>query len=442
MLSAKGTEMVREKETKIQGPAPEARPVEGHIMLEQIESQKEIAGVFEGIESQMDRAFAVQKDAIEKELAERLSREKEEAQRKVEAAEREFAEGKRVLDGHKAALAELKTAKEQIQGQIKGHLDRALSCQQMMEKMSNQAYEEYEKINHLSLELDGIRQRAEQETSILKKHLEDQYGIKAEFQAVFETLEALSEIRQEMLKMKKVQELLAALSGPVAAEPPQEPTAERPVLRGHPETRFTEPMETADAPEDEALLDESEPPAEYDIVADAAAEESRMLMGRLAQYRRTEPVLNGTEFAYFQNGKKMVLDGESFIGTMAKVSDVAKGLHVNLGQKGMSKDLFLIKQEILNQQEILRKSFLRAVRFCEKEDGTLPRDIVDVLNVRGMKDILERLTFGNWSNAADFQAFVEYVASLRNAFKSNASPSLSYVKSILGQLEGSPIVQN
>jgi len=411
-------------------------------MLEQIESQKEIASVFEGIESQLNRSFSVQKDAIEKELAERLSRERDEAQKRVEAAEREFAEGKRVLEAHKAALAELKSSKEQIQGQIKGHLDRALSCQQMMEKMSNQAYDEYEKVNHLGLELDGIRQRAEQESSLLKKHLEDKYGIKAEFQAIFETLDNLSEIRQEMVKMKKIRELLGAFSGPVATEPPQEPIAERPVLRGHPETRFTEPMETAAAPETEAPVEEPEPTSEYDIAEDAQAEESRMLMERLAQYRRTEPVLNGTEFAYFQKDKKMVLDGEAFVATMAKVSDVAKGLHVNLGQKEMSKDLFLIKQEILNQQEILRKSFLRAVRFCEKEDGMLPRNIAHILSVRSMKDILERLTFGNWSNAADFQAFMEYVASLRNAFTLNASPSLNYVKSILEQLEESPIIQN
>ncbi len=94
---------------------------------------------------------------------------------------------------------------------------------------------------------------------------------------------------------------------------------------------------------------------------------------------------------------------------MAKVSDVAKGLHINLGQKEMSKDLFLIKQEILNQQEVLRKTFLRVVRFCEKEDGTLPKGVADVLTVRTMKDILERLTFGNWSNPADFNAFLDHV---------------------------------
>jgi hypothetical protein len=423
-------------------------------MKEQVEGAKEITTVFEGIESQLDRSLNVQKDAIEKELVERLAREKEEAHKRIEAAEREFADGKRVLDGHKATLAELKSAKEQLQGQIKGHLDRALSCQQMMEKMSSQAYEEYEKVSHLGLELDGIRQRAEHETSLLRKHLEEKYGVKADLQSVFEPSETLNEIRQEMLKMKKVREMLSAAPGLRASEQPVEPQAgpqfevpverpvERPVLRGHPEVRLVDALEPADAPEEQALAEEPEPAPEGDYAEDVELEELRMLTAELAQYRRSEPVFNGTEFAYFQKGKKMVLDGETFVGNLTRVADVAKGLHVNLGQKEMSKDMFLIKQEILNQQEVLRKAFLRVVRFCEKEDGVLPKAVSDVLNVRVMKDILERLTFGNWSNPADFNGFLDHVAFLRNAFRTKISGSRDYLKSILEQLEGGSLIHS
>jgi hypothetical protein len=167
-----------------------------------------------------------------------------------------------------------------------------------------------------------------------------------------------------------------------------------------------------------------------------------MLTERLGQYRRTEPVFNGTEFAFFQKGKKMVLDGETFVATLSRVADVAKGLHVNLGQKEMSKDMFLIKQEILNQQEILRKAFLRVVRFCEKEDGVLPKGVAEVLSVRVMKDVLERLTFGNWSNPADFNAFLDHVAFLRNAFRGKVGNSRDYLKTVLEQLEGGSLGYN
>ena len=428
-------------------------------MLEHVESPKEITTVFEGIESQLDRSLSVQRDTIEKELVERVAREKEEAQKRIDAAEREIAESRRVLESHKAALAELKTAKEQLQAKIKGHMERASSCQQMMEKMSGQAYEEYEQVSHLGLELDGIRQRADQETTLLRKHIEDKYGLKADLQTVLEPSETLAEVRQQMLKMKKVRELLesapdaaaaetpaeAPLAAPAEreAERPAEPPAERPVLRGHPQISLIETLEpAADVADAEGAAQEPDASSDYDYAEAAEAEEVRMLTERLAQYRRSEPVFNGTEFAYFQKGKRMVLDGESFIGTLAKVSDVAKGLHINLGQKEMSKDLFLIKQEILNQQEVLRKTFLRVVRFCEKEDGTLPKGVAEVLTVRTMKDILERLTFGNWSNPADFNAFLDHVAFLRAALKKDVGFSRDYLRSVLDQLEGGGSFRN
>ena len=415
-------------------------------MLEPIETPKEISTVFEGIESQLDRSLAVQRDAIEKSLIEKLNREKEEAQKRIDAAEREFSDQRKSLDTYRASLAELKTANEQIQTKIKGHLDRALSCQEMMERLSSQALEEYEKVNHLSLEIDGVRQRAGKEVSLLKKHLEEKFGIRSEFEAAFEPAESLSQLRLEMAKMKKVRELLTTgLEAPAAeapaAEAPAAPPVERPVLRGRPVDRFIDLPEPSEFREEDTPQD-TEPTAEFDVSEDLEAEEHRMLLDRLAQYRITEPVLNGTEFAYFSTGKRMVLDGESFMATVAKIAEVAKGLHVNLGQKEMSKDLFLIKQEILNQQEILRKAFLRVVRFCEKEDGALPQYAGDILNARVMKDILERLTFGNWSNPADFTAFIEHIARLRAAFKEKAAASRDYLISVLEQLEGSPLVNN
>jgi predicted nucleic acid-binding Zn-ribbon protein len=412
-------------------------------MLEQFETQKELALVFDGIESQLDRSLAAQKDAIERSLVEKVNREKEEAQKKVEAAEREFAEGKHILEKHKSALAELKAAKEQIQNQIKGHLDRAMSCRQMMEKMSSQAYEEFEKINHLGIELDGLRHRAEEETDRLRKHLDEKYGIKAQFQAAFEPGETAADLRQEMLKMKKVRELLEAGMEPAYSERPVVETRPEP----HVDVRATETSALADFYAQEPATQDvetsaAEAEAEPEEPGDFEQEELRMLLDRLTQYRRTEPVFNGTEFAYFLKGKKMVLDSESFVGTVSKISDVARGLHLNLGQKEMSKDLFLIKQEILNQQEILRKAFLRVVRFCEKEDGALPQYISDVINVRILKDILERLTFGNWSNPADFNSFAEHANNLKIAFKVKVAPARDYLRSVLEQLEGGPDIMN
>jgi len=130
-------------------------------MYEPNDAQKELTSALDGIESQLEKSLATQKESIEKALLEQVNRQKEEAQRKIDATEREFADGRRRLEEHKAVLAEIKTAKEQIQGQIRTYVERALSNQRMLERMSSQALEEYDKISHLSLELDGLRQRAE-----------------------------------------------------------------------------------------------------------------------------------------------------------------------------------------------------------------------------------------------------------------------------------------
>jgi hypothetical protein len=427
-------------------------------MYEPIETQPELTSVIEGIEGQLQKSLAIQKETIEKALLERVNREKEEAQKKIEATEREFAEGRRLLDEHKAVLADLRTAKDQIQSQIRGHLERALSNQKMMEKMSSQALEEYEKISHLGLELDGIRQRAEEETANLTRQLEEKYGIRAQFKVAFETGAILADLRQEILRVKKIQELLStgkSLQVPEAEAPgvQEEPVAvEEPPAMAEPAAAAVEPPVRSQLRGYMDMLAEEEPPApaeeapaeefaEADPNWGAAADEMepddlRGLMEALAQYRKTEPVLNGTEFAYFKKDKKMVLDSEAFMATVGKISDVAKGLHANLGQKEMSKDMFLIKQEILNQQEILRKAFLRVVRFCEKEDGAIPQYVSDVLGVRAMKDILERLTFGNWSNPADFGSFIEHVSNLKHGFLAKITPLGNYLRAVLAQVEG------
>jgi len=266
----------------------------------------------------------------------------------------------------------------------------------------------------------------------------------------FETPGLPADLRQEIVKMKKIQEILGA--GGSRSAPPVEPEVENfreeaqpvevelaPAAEAEPEAEpVSQPAPASAAPAAEPAEQEgySEEPDWTPTPDDVEELEVQTIMESLARYRKTEPVLNGTEIAYYKKDKKMVLDGDAFVATVGKISDVAKGLHVNLGQKELSKDMFLIKQEILNQQEILRKTFLRVVRFCEKEDGALPQYISDVLSARMMKDILERLTFGNWSNPADFAAFVEYVTNLKNSFRSRTNPPRPYLRSLLDQVEG------
>jgi hypothetical protein len=159
------------------------------------------------------------------------------------------------------------------------------------------------------------------------------------------------------------------------------------------------------------------------------------LYADLIRFRKSEPVINGTEIVYFEKQGNMVLDGESFIDTMVKIAEKAKELHRQIERTESLKDVFLIKQEILNQQEVLRKVFFLAVKLCDKEGGSMPGFVSEILNPFLVKDLLERLTMGNWSNDADFTTFMEEISALRKAFREKTGAAADYVRSLLTQLD-------
>jgi hypothetical protein len=240
-------------------------------------------------------------------------------------------------------------------------------------------------------------------------------------------------------------------------EPPsREPQSGEPAFAS---ATFAEPAPPSDSPEtaperatsgapDQAAPDSVPEPAdpapagrreeEDGPGSDPAAAGGTNLVGRLLEslerFRKTEPVVNGTGIEYFESDGVKVLDGEALVGTMTKVGDSARDLHAQLGGTESLKDLFLIKQEILNEQEVLRKVFFRVIKFCEKEGGSLPSYVREILNADILKDSLERLTMGNWSNDADFGYFMEEMSGLRNAFLAVTAGRGAYVRSILEQL--------
>ena len=102
---------------------------------------------------------------------------------------------------------------------------------------------------------------------------------------------------------------------------------------------------------------------------------------------------------------------------VGKVVESASQLHSQLSQAASVKDLFLLKQEILNQQEVLRKVFFRVVRFCDKENGLVPEALGEIISSQGMKDVIERLTMANWSDPSDFKPFLNELKAMRRAFE-------------------------
>jgi hypothetical protein len=156
---------------------------------------------------------------------------------------------------------------------------------------------------------------------------------------------------------------------------------------------------------------------------------------RLEGYRKGTKNENDGEVSYFEHDDKIVLDGECLIATLNNSFEEAKKMYIKLSQTESPKDQFFIKQEIIKQQETLRKVMLRGIRLCEKENCSLPQFTEEILNLDVLKNILEKVSMENWSNQDDFASFDSYAKELKDAFYTRITPPAAYLDSIMKQLE-------
>ena len=481
--------------------------------------------LLDDIEKRVDAIFSAQKDAVEQSLIEKINREKEQAQKRIEDVNREFAQVRGFLDEHKAVMAELEATEEHVREQIRGHFERAVNYQKMMENAAALAGDELERIGGLNRELERVRVRALEEYDSLKHRLSGYAGIVAQIPAPSGAAPSDVDWSEELDKLRRVRDLLSTLrqdaparaseaseageatddaSAPAFAPAPAafaafEPAAafasvpdlsaaEAAAAAAEAEALATAPageeaVELAaslglvdaadDGVRDDIEFTESDPawgeipgaaasaadaPADaapsagdeshghrhtgfgFDLASEGAAAVEAPAVdpveAALARYRRTEPVNNGIEIGFFASETRAVLDAKSFMAAVGKVVDAAAGLQAQLGKTESVKDLFLLKQEILNQQEVLRKVFFRAVRFCDREGGRLPEALSEIMTAQGMKDLIERLTMANWSDPSDFRPFLKELNAIKRAFEVRAASSSSYARSILDLVEG------
>jgi hypothetical protein len=405
---------------------------------------KESTSIIEEVEKQLEKLLTKKKEDIEKALLEKISQEKEEAKKRTEQIEREFEREKEALEDYRKTIADIETEKANLQNQIKEHFNQALHYQKLIEKMAGMTVEELGRVSALNQKLDELRQRAEEKLTFLRKDLEEKFGIIAEVPESFESEEISVDLEHELVKLKKIKELLAA-DGPgldvqkelekireeagASAAAPSE--AEIPI----PEVpEIIESAVRSGAPQGAEEGPEEGVPAEQPE-SEKEEESFETVFETLEKYRKTDTTHNNGEINFFQKDQLQILDGEFLISAMSKTLEEAKRLYLRLRQTESPKDQFFVKQEILNQQEILRKVFLRTVKICEKENCSLPGFTAEILNVQVLREILERLSMGNWSNLDDFSAFDNYISTLKNSYYAKITPPLAYLKSILKELE-------
>jgi len=169
------------------------------------------SSLLDDIERRVGEIFSAQKSEVEQSLVERINREKEEAQKRIEAVNQEFAQVRSFLEKHKTAMAGLQTTEEHLRGEIRGHFERAVNYQKMMEHAAVLAGGELEKIGGLNEEIGRIRGRAESIYAELKTHLAGYAGLMAQIPAPAPKSEEDLDWTAEIDKLRKVRDLLATL---------------------------------------------------------------------------------------------------------------------------------------------------------------------------------------------------------------------------------------
>jgi hypothetical protein len=439
-------------------------------MSANFEPRPEPAGFLDDIEKRVSELFSAQKNEVEQSLIERINHEKEEAQRRIEAVNREFAQVRSFLEEHKTVMAGLQSTEDHLRGEIRGHFDRAVNYQKMMENAAGLAGDELERIGGLHQELERVRTKAEDIYQTLKTKLSGYAGIFATIPAPAGRPENEVDWNEELGKMRKVRDLLATLrqSDPTLAAAPAADAAAADALESEDTAPVAPEAEelaaslglvdveddgvhddlhfiTAQTLEEASLEAEPEPAPfepEPEPVAAGFRPDQQAALDALARYRRTEPVNNGIEIGFFAAETAAVLDAESFMTAVGKVVDSASQLHGQLSQAASVKDLFLLKQEILNQQEVLRKVFFRVVRFCDKENGLVPEALSEIISSQGMKDVIERLTMANWSDPSDFKPFLNELKAMKHAFEVRAAAASNYYRTVLDQVQAARILSS
>ena len=401
------------------------------------------AQIIEDVENQLENIFNKKKQGIEEELEGKIQQERKEAEKKVHQIEKELEDEKEALVNYRTTLAEFENNKTYTKSQIKEHIDKAVQSLTEIEILTAQTLEELKKVGELNQKLEESRHATEEKTAILKKDLEEKFGIVAEDLEIKELEDV--DLKRELAKLKKIKELLGPKETP-------EPVTRRTREKGKTEEEIeeSEVSKEGELHVEKPKMDEAEesPLSEENEVKDkepSAKGESEKSILRddtdfgeafetLAEFRKSERTKNDSEVSYFQNKDKMILDGESFVSNLNKDLDEAKELFIKLTQAESAKDQFFIKQEIIRYQKSLRKITLASVRLCEKETCSLPKYTLDILNMDVLKDILEKVSMENWNNQDDFHSFEEFAKKIKNAYYERITPWAAYSKSVIEEL--------
>lgn len=169
---------------------------------------KATSSIISGIEDQLRDILTKKKEAVERDLEEKINLQKREAQSRMAQIERELAEEREALDSYKEILSNFEVDKDKIKREVKGHLDKAIEYQSEIKSLTAETLRELEKVSELDQKLLIINHDATEKIAILKKDLEEKFGVVAKIPEIDDITSINFNLEAELKKLNKIRELL------------------------------------------------------------------------------------------------------------------------------------------------------------------------------------------------------------------------------------------
>ncbi len=404
---------------------------------------RESTRVIDEVEGQLERLLHKRFGDVDRELEERINREREAALRRKEEIEREFQKERATLSEYRTMVRDFEEERGRLLGEARERFEKVVRFQEEIESLARATVEEIKRVNEIQDRLEDLRKRTSERAAFLKNDLRERFGIVAE---VVEEEPAPLDLNldEELDKLKRIKELLAMESAAVdlgmtggepagrndlAAMDAEAAASDLPI------PEIQDLIAGPSGPEEAVAAPLPEVPPEPVATEGAAEETEDALAAELEAARRTEPANGSGEIHYFQKDRAVVVDAGKLFESVDRTIEEAQRLSVKLGQTESPKDQFFLKQELINWQEGLRGLLLRIIKMCEKNAWSLPRYTQEILGAPTLRTLLERLSMENWSNPEEFASFAKAMADMKKAFLARIEPRLPYLRSILQELE-------
>lgn len=424
---------------------------------------KKPVSIIQEIENQLEDYLRRQKEEIEKSLEERIQKERELARRQLAEIEQAVKREWLALEEYGRVWEQFEDRRQEILRKIRECLERISGRQEEIEKLTRATSEDVRSIGQLHEELEELRQQSLAQAEILKKGLEEKFGLKAEIPRPEEAERPELDLTPELEKLRKVKELLLIESGitppgsvsPVEEQagqavevaetrPPVEPLVgsetsaealpvEKEATEPTLEDKLTEEIKKTIAGRLESLQVES---IEDSVPSTAATESLEMITRKdLEEFYREESANGSSPIGFYQKGKKNILEAEDLLNRLREAIEEARKLNYKMAFVTAAKEQFYLKQEIISLQEGVRRYLLRVVFLASKKNFRFPALTQDILNQQVLEELSDQLAVQNWSLPDDLSRFEQRVIDLTASFKARATPTSIYYGAIKKELE-------